>query len=294
MNYLWWGARCGMLLFVLLGAACANAPLATTPPSPTPTTHAPIETPLPATCPTQTNPCLISMQMQNDAGQQRLPDTLTAQPLAATNFPFGSPLPKNQLFISGNAVNIILVLANPTASTEVVTSVELRIVKFVAFTGAIPNAFAGCDMRTYSVAGGINGHGACETTVAPVDTFGFPVALATHIQDGTTIPLQMSLTADGQATAGPLTIAPYQTNQGSTTSLDLAISPQVSGTYQFQVGLSLQNENLQYFDPVMTALAVTPDAISTYWSADNCTLPNNSSQVPSAGLFLCPGPVSIE
>lgn len=236
--------------------------------------------------------CLVNMRLVNVLGLTRLPDTLGNQPLASARFPFGTPLPKDQLFISGNDVHIILDLANLTNAPTTVASVELRVVNFAPFTDTVANAFAACDGRVYSASGGIKGRGACQFTVIPALTYGFPVSLPAIIKGGITIPLQLSSTTLGQAGPGPATIAPFQTNQGTTTALDVDIVANRSGTYQFQVGVGLQDGELGYFAPVMTALALTPDAIGTYWSTANCVLPNNSSQVPATGRFLCPGPLS--
>ena len=214
--------------------------------------------------------------------------------LLLPSYHFGGCSSENQIFISGNDINIMLILANLTVSATTVSGVELRLVQFAAFNGTIPNAFTGCDMRTYSVAGGIKKSRSLCSDGLPHCHVWLPVTLATVMQSGTTIPLQLGLTADGQAPAGQISVAPHETSQGSPTALDIDIAPQLSGTYQSQVGLNLQNGNLQYFDPVMTALAGTPSAIITHWSADNCSLPKNSSLIPTTGSFLCPGPVNTE
>jgi hypothetical protein len=285
-----WCGITGMLalsMALLALTACGTASAAHMTP-----TVVPVATPLlPAQClAQQTDVCIATLTLLDRAGQTRLPNNLTYQPQPASKFSFGPPSAGNALFITGNDINILVTLVNPTNTLETVDNVLLRLVGFTPFNGAIANAFAACDMRAYS-AKGVQPLGTCNLGDDPPATYGYPVELATTVTPGAVIPLQLAVTPEGRQSTGPVTIAPFQTSGGSTTMLDIDIAPHVAGTYTFQVGMLIHDGEPRYFTPTLAALAVTPANIQTFWSADNCRAFANQGQIPATGAYLCPGPV---
>jgi hypothetical protein len=286
-----WRSISGICVLTLLLLGCGSS-AASVAAAPTPTT-VPIASPtLPAACFAQTTLCAQTIILLDKPGQQRLPDTLGSQPQPSSAFTFGPPPANNAIFISGNAINILLSLVNPTSSAITVDSLMLRVAGFTPFGGTIANAFAACDERTYSATAGVRAGGRCDSGDYPDFTYGYPVTLSTSVTVGAIIPLQAGTTSEGMAGSGPVVVAPFQTSNGSDTLVDVAITPQVAGTYQFQVGVKAHDDIARYFAPTQTALAVTPGQIQQFWSATNCTLDSNRGQVPATGTYLCPGPVS--
>jgi hypothetical protein len=259
---------------------------------PSPTTVPIASPPLPSVCLDQTTLCAQAITLIDTPGQARLPDSWGSQPRPSSAFPFGPPPANTAIFISGNAINIQIALVNPTANTITVDNLVLRVVGFTPFGSSIPNAFAACDKRTFSSASGVVPGGACDVGEYPNATYGYPVTLSTIVKVGAIIPLQTSIIPEGMAGLGPVVVAPFQASNGSVTLVSVAITPQVSGTYQFQVGVKAHDDIARYFAPIQTALAVSPDQIQQFWSAPNCMLSANRSQVPTTGTYLCPGPVS--
>jgi hypothetical protein len=280
----------GRLLLGLLALSCvACAGQATVTTTPTASVTAIPLAPL-AGCAPGGRLCAPTIVLVNTAGQMRLADRLPDQPQPATSFPLGLPQPDAEIFINGNPINLLVTLANPTNVAETVQAVELRLVHFTPQHQTIFDAFAACDTRTFTVTRGVQENGTCHLGDDPTATYGYPVALAGKLADGSIIPLQLALTTEGQQATGPVILAPYA-YAGATALLDIAIAPQRAGTYQFQVGVMVLGDQLRFFDPIISALAVTPDQVVRYWSADNCTLPGVSNQVPATGAYLCPGPV---
>ncbi len=276
-----------VVAFLLVGCGAASAA------GSAPPTVEPVATPLlpPECLGPQASVCAAALTVLDAAGQTQLPDNLAYQPLPAHNFTFGPPAAGNALFISGNPINLLVTVANPTNAPLTVDDVWLRVVGFTPFTGTIPNAFAACDMRAYTTRG-VQPLGTCALGDDPPATYGYPVALAGAITPGMVIPLQLAYTAEGHLATGTISIAPYQTSGGNTTQLAIAIAPQRAGTYQFQVGILVHGGVPQYFAPVLAALAVNPSDIQTYWSADNCPAFARQGQLPATGAYLCPGPVT--
>jgi hypothetical protein len=253
---------------------------------------------IPAACANATTLCPLALSLVNPLGQVQINGQLALRPQSATSFPFGAVPAAQQIFVSGNDINIALALLNPTNAPETITSVELRVVSFTPFNGSIANAFAACDLRAYANGtakppANVAGHD-CSLSTSPSSTYGFPVALSAKVANGIVIPLDSGSTNQGQLTSSPIIIAPYATSNGKTTLLNIAIAPNLSGTYVFQVGVAIRGHALTFFDTTLSALAVTQDAIDHYWSAENCAIPGNREQVPTSGAYLCPGPVATE
>jgi len=253
---------------------------------------------IPAACAVATTLCPLDISLLNQQGQVALSGPLSQRPQPDTNFPFGSFTSAQQIFISGNDVNIVLAVLNPTNAPETITSVELRVVSFMPFAGTIPNAFAACDLRAYANGTAqppthVPGHD-CNFNASPSITYGFPVSLSTTVTNGAIIPLNSDITNQGQRTSNAITVPPYTTSNGATTLLNVDIAPNRSGTYVFQVGVAVKGHPLTFFTTTLSALAITPDAVDTYWSAENCSIPGIRDQVPTSGAYLCPGPVATE
>lgn len=278
-----------VLALLLLGCGSNTTTGATTAPSVTVSNTLPA---LPVTCLAQTTLCAQTIALINKPGQARLPDAWGYQPRPSSAFTFGPPAANSALFISGNAINILLSFVNPTSAPLTLDNMLLRVVGFTPFSGTIANAFAACDERTFSASDGVQSGGTCEIGDDPSATYGYPVTLSTTVKVNTIIPLEVGSTAEGEIGSDPVAVAPFQASDGSVTLVDVAITPQVAGTYQFQVGVKVHDATASYFPSLLTALAVTPDQIQQFWSATNCTLSANRNQVPATGSYLCPGPVS--
>ena len=303
-----WRVIIGLVIIIVIATVAISAilpagaaPTFAMPRGATPTTtHIPAPpAPLPIACAGQAALCPLAISLLNEQGQVQLTGNLGSQPQADSAFPFGKINPTQQLFVTGNDVNILLTLVNPTDATETITSVELRVVTFTPFTGTIANAFAACDMRAYANGTAkpptdVKPGNDCTFNTSPSITYGYPVSLSPTVTSGIVVPLTLGITNQGQQVTGPAIIPAYQKSNGQTTLLDVAIAPNLSGTYVFQVGVAIKGHPLTFFDTTLTALAVTQDAIDHYWSAENCTIPDNSWQVPTTGAYLCPGPVATE
>ncbi|MBA3825726.1 MAG: hypothetical protein H0X24_17740 [Ktedonobacterales bacterium] len=274
----------------------AAAPRATTTPTKVAATATPLT--LPTECATATTLCPLAITLVNQLGQMQLSNQMAQKPQADTAFAFGTVTTAKQIFVSGNDVNIVLALLNPTNTPEIITTVELRVVSFTPFYGSIPNAFAACDLRAFANGTAkpptkVAGHD-CNLNTSPSITHGFPVSLSTKVSNGIVIPLDSGVTNQGQLTSSPIVVPPYATSNGATSLLNVAITPNLSGTYVFQVGVAIRGHALTFFDTTLSALAVTQEAINRYWSAENCSMPDNRWQVPASGAYLCPGPVATE
>ncbi len=285
-----WGVGwllCGVFALACMG--CGNRAVASAPPSPTPS---PTALPLPplVECAPDGMICAPAIARLNSAWQMQMPRQLPDVPQPAADFPLTMPQASNEIFISGNPINLLVTLANPTSTPETLQAVELRLVHFAPQAPTIPDAVAACDTRVFSKATGIVTDGACNLSDDPPITYGYPVKLMGNLPDGLVIPLQLGMTSEAQQSAGPVVITPYAP-YGATTLLDIAISPQRAGIYQFQVGVMVQGDQLHFFAPIIAALAVLPEQVIRFWSADNCKLPEESGQVPPMGNYLCPGPV---
>jgi hypothetical protein len=299
-----WRVIVGLVIVIVIATVAISSilPVAAAPKT-TATVHAaatatPQPLAIPAACAGQTTLCPLAISLVNQQGQVRMANNLSLRPQPETNFAFGTVPAGQSVYISGNDVNLVIALLNPTNASETLTTVELRLVSFTPFNGTIANAFAACDQRVYAngtakaptkVAGTD-----CSLTTSPATTYGFPVTLSDKLTDGMVIPLDGGATPQGQLTSSSVTVAPYATSNGATTLLDIAITPNRSGTYVFQVGVAVKGHPLTFFDTTLSAFAVTQDAVDRYWSAENCTIPGNRAQVPSSGAYLCPGPVATE